>query len=248
MEPLKAGEEIIVKGHLPPTAKEIHERPSADLPCEKLRVKVFSSLDALLSRLRLQEEEQATAKKPTREEQGSKDEVRIGTKCTQPACNELYLGEESSFTECLHHPGVAIFHDGYKFWSCCQRRTSDFNEFERQEGCTVGEHVWIKPVQNTRSRYDWHQTGSEVIITIYSKGCVPEKCSFEANSTVVNISLFSLNGQIEHNLNFKLYGVVEPKRSSVELMATKVEIKLRKAVPCSWPTLKLQLPPEVSTS
>ena len=42
--------------------------------------------------------------------------------------------------------------------------------------------------------------------------------------------------------------VVEPKRSSVELMATKVEIKLRKAVPCSWPTLKLQLPPEVSTS
>lgn len=32
----------------------------------------------------------------------------------------------------------------YKFWSCCQRRTSDFNEFQRQEGCTSGSHAWVK--------------------------------------------------------------------------------------------------------
>ena len=32
----------------------------------------------------------------------------------------------------------------YKFWTCCQRRTSDFDEFLRQEGCTTGEHKWIE--------------------------------------------------------------------------------------------------------
>ena len=32
----------------------------------------------------------------------------------------------------------------YKFWTCCQRRTSDFDEFLRQEGCTTGEHMWIE--------------------------------------------------------------------------------------------------------
>ncbi len=34
----------------------------------------------------------------------------------------------------------------YKFWSCCQRRTSDFNEFQRQEGCSTGDHLWTKVV------------------------------------------------------------------------------------------------------
>ena len=56
--------------------------------------------------------------------------------------------------------------------------------------CAVDVFVYLQPVQNTRSRYDWHQTGSEVIITIYSKGCVPEKCSFEANSTVVSSQMY----------------------------------------------------------
>ena len=32
----------------------------------------------------------------------------------------------------------------YKFWTCCQRRTSDFNEFLKQEGCTTGDHVWVE--------------------------------------------------------------------------------------------------------
>ena len=32
----------------------------------------------------------------------------------------------------------------YKFWTCCQRRTSDFDEFLRQEGCTTGDHKWIE--------------------------------------------------------------------------------------------------------
>ena len=34
-------------------------------------------------------------------------------------------------------------------------------------------------------RYDWHQTGSFVIISIYAKACVPEHCSFQVNPTNV---------------------------------------------------------------
>ncbi len=30
-----------------------------------------------------------------------------------------------------------------KFWSCCERKTSDFNNFLSQEGCTKGSHVWV---------------------------------------------------------------------------------------------------------
>ncbi|XP_038829753.1 cysteine and histidine-rich domain-containing protein 1-like isoform X2 [Salvelinus namaycush] len=47
--------------------------------------------------------------------------------------------------ECKHHPGVPNFHEGVKFWSCCRRKTSDFNCFLAQEGCTTGSHLWRKP-------------------------------------------------------------------------------------------------------
>lgn len=29
-----------------------------------------------------------------------------------------------------------------KYWSCCRRKTSDFNTFLSQEGCSTGDHVW----------------------------------------------------------------------------------------------------------
>ena len=47
-------------------------------------------------------------------------------------------------SDCKHHPGVPIFHEGLKFWSCCQRRTTDFQSFLNQEGCEIGKHKWIK--------------------------------------------------------------------------------------------------------
>ncbi len=34
-------------------------------------------------------------------------------------------------------------------------------------------------------RFDWHQTGSQVIMSIYAKNAVPELSSVEGNSTVV---------------------------------------------------------------
>jgi hypothetical protein len=55
----------------------------------------------------------------------------------------MYVDSSSDLGECLHHPGAPIFHEGYKFYTCCQRRTTDFNEFLRQEGCTTGSHKWI---------------------------------------------------------------------------------------------------------
>ena len=52
-----------------------------------------------------------------------------------PGCDE---------DNCLYHPGVPIFHEGMKFWSCCQRKTSDFTAFLNQAGCTTGQCKWKK--------------------------------------------------------------------------------------------------------
>lgn len=57
---------------------------------------------------------------------------------------QTYNGPESRLEPCAHHPGTAVFHEGMKYWSCCQRKTSNFSAFLEQEGCAKGDHNWSK--------------------------------------------------------------------------------------------------------
>ena len=41
---------------------------------------------------------------------------------------------------CTFHPGKPKFHDAYKIWSCCNRKSTDFTEFLNFKGCTTGPH------------------------------------------------------------------------------------------------------------
>lgn len=74
------------------------------------------------------------------------DEVSIGTTCKNGGCSKTYEGPETNETTCRFHPGVPIFHEGLKFWSCCQKKTTDFNTFLSQVGCQEGTHTWKKDV------------------------------------------------------------------------------------------------------
>ena len=76
----------------------------------------------------------------------SSDEIAIGTTCKNGGCSVSYEGPDTNKSPCAYHPGVPVFHEGLKFWSCCQKRTTDFNAFLSQIGCTQGEHLWFKEV------------------------------------------------------------------------------------------------------
>lgn len=66
-----------------------------------------------------------------------------GTNCKRNACTVTYGGSEMSHKPCFYHPGVPVFHEGLKYWSCCKRKTTEFETFMAQEGCTRGEkHQW----------------------------------------------------------------------------------------------------------
>ena len=43
----------------------------------------------------------------------------------------LNVGSES----CQYHPGVPVFHDALKGWSCCKKRTTDFTDFLKIPVC-----------------------------------------------------------------------------------------------------------------
>ena len=80
-----------------------------------------------------------------------------------------------------------------KYWSCCQRKTSEFQHFLDQEGCEIGKHKWVDdkgkqkqsklfftyfkahaysscfPGKDMKCRYDWHQTATHITVAVYAK-------------------------------------------------------------------------------
>uniref|UniRef100_A0A674IAF7 Integrin subunit beta 1 binding protein 2 n=1 Tax=Terrapene triunguis TaxID=2587831 RepID=A0A674IAF7_9SAUR len=64
--------------------------------------------------------------------------------CYNKGCGQRFDADKNSEDSCVYHPGVPIFHDVLKGWSCCKKRTTDFSEFLSIKGCSTGKHSWIK--------------------------------------------------------------------------------------------------------
>lgn len=179
-------------------------------------------------------------------EENDSSKIAIGTNCKNPGCQAIYKGASSDNENCLFHPGTPIFHEGMKYWSCCQRKTSDFETFLAQVGCETSEqHLWIKKkaditsqTQNQSCRLDWHQTANFVVISVYSKLSQPEECSIQANQVKLKLSItFAGNERKIFSKEVILNGIIDPENSSVEFGASKVEITLKKQDLVSWSKL-----------
>lgn len=167
--------------------------------------------------------------------------VAIGTNCKNRGCTASYQSEESNYFECVYHPGVPVFHEGMKYWSCCQRKTSDFSVFVAQKGCETGHHQWKSTdnsEQTVKCRYDWHQTGNNVVVAIYAKMYDYRISHVQVNPIRLKVHLvFPQQNKATFDLDVELRGIIDPKRSSVSMMGTKSEITLWKAELGSWAKL-----------
>ncbi|ROW11510.1 hypothetical protein VMCG_00989 [Cytospora schulzeri] len=79
-------------------------------------------------------------------------EIPEGRVCRRRACGASYSRKgaaaassaRSDDEKCVHHPGVPIFHEGSKGYSCCKRRVLEFDQFMNIEGCkTKPRHLFI---------------------------------------------------------------------------------------------------------
>ncbi|XP_033507588.1 cysteine and histidine-rich domain-containing protein 1 [Epinephelus lanceolatus] len=236
--------EIIYQG--PKSAETLQkERPSSDEAKTKLPHKVSASLAQVLEKLDI-------SNRAENEKKESKA-IMFGTRCKNAGCKTVYQGPETDMEVCTHHPGAPVFHEGYKYWSCCCIKTIDFNAFLDQKGCTTGKHRWV-PKQDKKKvacRYDWHQTGNNVVVSIYAKNANPEFCCIEANRTVLSCQIQFENDKL-FKREFRFWGVVDVKQSFVNMVPSKVEITLRKADQVAWgkledPNYKPEPEPEDTT-
>ncbi|KAL1509503.1 hypothetical protein ABEB36_004222 [Hypothenemus hampei] len=217
-----------------PISEPILERPPIDTPLEIIKPEIAPSLASQIENL----------EHSIGHVQIKSDEIVVGTSCKNNGCQVSYQGPETNNSLCLYHPGVPIFHEGLKFWSCCQRRTTDFNVFLNQKGCKEGNHVWIKDNDNTTvsCRWDYHQTGPYMIVSIYAKQYNPTKSVIKLNPIRLYVNLiFPQQNNAVFTLDIELKGIIDVVASKVTMYGTKVEIKLKKAEAGTWPKLEAKL-------
>lgn len=180
-------------------------RPSFNAELIRLKPTVAPALQQAIDKLVVTDNaaERNTSSKAT--------EIAAGTTCKNGGCGATYQLDACNDTDCVHHPGVPIFHEGLKFWSCCTKRTTDFTAFMNQKGCAYGQHKWTNDSDDQKEvqcRYDWHQTGSNVVIAIYAKLYHYENSFVKVNPVRLNVSLvFPQQNNAEFNLDIELRGV-----------------------------------------
>ncbi|KAH8922399.1 chord-domain-containing protein [Atractiella rhizophila] len=169
--------------------------------------------------------------------------VDKGMKCKRKPCGKAYEGEERKDDECRFHPGVPIFHEGSKGYSCCKRKVLEFDEFLKIEGCRRGKHLFVgQPKEESELdelitlRTDHYQTPNQVIVSVFGKGADKEKSKIEFTEEQMHIQLFLPNNK-KYVKSFNLFGPIVPDKCSWKIMSTKAEIVLQKEDLRSWPAL-----------
>jgi len=213
-----------------PPIQPAGERPPRDTPLVRLMPTVAASL------------QQAIAALPAPVVNGDAETVSEGETCKNNGCKASF-SKEVADGDCINHPGIPVFHEGMKYWSCCQRKTTEFQQFLEQEGCNIGKHKWIadKKGAEVQCRYDWHQTATHVTVAVYAKKYDPKRSYVDLSPVRLAIHLvFPAENDNTFSLDLELKGVVEVEGSVASMLGTKLEVKLKKAESGSW--AKLDIP------
>ncbi|KAJ9609737.1 hypothetical protein H2200_006065 [Cladophialophora chaetospira] len=187
-------------------------------------------------------------------------DIPSGTTCKRRGCgksqNDQVSREEE---ECTYHPGVPLFHEGSKGWTCCKRKVLEFDEFLKIEGCkTRKRHCYVgKPkkrgegavegesaaqsedrLENVRN--DFYQTASSVIVSFYLKKIDKEQArvEFSDDGLSVELDLPTQDGK-RFTQVIPLFAQVDPQKSQFKIMGTKLELNLVKSDgSVSWSALR----------
>ncbi|KAL4949566.1 HSP20-like chaperone [Aspergillus filifer] len=190
----------------------------------------------------------SNAPSPAPEEPESDDpEIPIpdNATCRRKGCGATYNKDFSREEEkCIHHPGVPVFHEGSKGWSCCKRRVLEFDAFLKIEGCTEKKkHLFVgkgkaageEKVETVRN--DFYQTATSVNVSLYLKKIDKENAKVEFTPTGITLDLPTTDNK-RYKDSFEFFAPIDPEQSKFRVLGTKLELTLVKGDGTSWPVLR----------
>lgn len=128
---------------------QLEEKPQQDDEAITKKMKELNAAaESARTRVPIQAAQQAPTPPPPPPESEDDDaslEISDGATCRRRTCGATYSkGSSREGESCVHHPGIPIFHEGSKGYSCCKRRVLEFDEFMKIEGCkTKDRHLFI---------------------------------------------------------------------------------------------------------
>jgi hypothetical protein len=159
--------------------------------------------------------------------------VEAGMTCVRNNCNVEYVDETQEYN-CTHCPGGPVFHEGYKFWSCCEKKKHyDFDSFLAAPGCATKPGCkWFKEASDElkakQCRYDFFQTPSTIVVTVFAKLCEPGETVVKLNADTLEVTTVYQQSNT-FALKVDLFDEVVVEECKVNLMSTKIDITLKKA-------------------
>ncbi|KAG5349791.1 hypothetical protein C0989_001862 [Termitomyces sp. Mn162] len=140
--------------------------------------------------------------------------IAPGTACRRNGCKAIFVSDainrqgDGEGTVCTYHPAPPIFREGSK---------------AEQEIATC--------------RVDHYQTVNEVHVSIYAKKADKERSIVEFEETQVKFTIYFPESK-KFSRTLDLFGPIDPKQSTYEVLGTKVELHLRKRDGRSWTLLE----------
>ncbi|EQL00602.1 hypothetical protein G6O67_002451 [Ophiocordyceps sinensis] len=180
-------------------------------------------------------------------------ELPDGAECRRRTCGQKHKqGSSREGEQCVHHPGVPIFHEGSKGYSCCKRRVLEFDQFMKIEGCkTKDRHLFIgsgrKKDRSGSSgeevldtvRHDYYQTPTTVIASFFLKKINKETAKVEFGPKRLVLDLTTSDSPPKrYTAEVPLYGAIDAAKSTHKILGTKLELTLAKGDGASWPVLR----------
>ncbi|PHH89498.1 hypothetical protein CDD83_5963 [Cordyceps sp. RAO-2017] len=248
---------------IPPCTTGTHSTTDKPAPLEEkpreeneaLAKKIETLMASAPARTPIQPAQQAAATPPPAPETDDDDaslEIADGAECRRRKCGQKYKrGASREGEQCVHHPGVPIFHEGSKGYSCCKRRVLEFDQFLKIEGCkTRDRHLFIgsgtkdKPGSSGEEvldsvRHDFYQTPSSVIASFFLKKIDKETAKVELQSKQLVLDLATTDSPPKrYSAEVPLFGAIDADKSTHRILGTKLELTLVKADGASWPVLR----------
>ncbi|CAL5227924.1 g10971 [Coccomyxa viridis] len=125
----------------------------------------------------------------------------------------------------------------HELWEHDSSDESGQTQREEDSAAATAEAAQAREVPG-KYKHQSLQTPTAVEVHILANNLVPERVAVAIEAQRLRVVIKDADGQIDHELDIALYGLVDVAESEHEVLESRIEIRLRKAQPISWPTLE----------
>ncbi|KAJ1687996.1 hypothetical protein LUZ63_019386 [Rhynchospora breviuscula] len=86
-------------------------------------------------------------------------------------------------------------------------------------------------------RYDFYNTPTEAVVTIFAKGVPAEYVRVDFGEQILSISI-DIPGEESYYFQPRLFAKIIPEKCKFQVLSTKIEVRLAKAESIGWPSLE----------